>query len=414
MKRKSLVNPKISLMLFITVFVLYSLVYMTKNCYSAAMASIVSAEIMTKSQTGLIAAIFYLVYAPFQIIGGWAADKVAPERLILLGVFGAGVANLLIYFFAENYVAMLIIWSLNAVVQFGVWPSIFKIITTELCEHHREVAIFYINLSGTAGLLLSYLIAVFVGNWKYNFLISAVVLFSLTVAFFFIYYGVSQKMEIVEIPVPVQNKKRSSSPIPLILKSGVPIFCIAYVIQGMLNLGMKTIAPVMLMESYEKVNDSLANALNIILVLAAPVGTLFAGMPILRKKRESSIILAVFAASAPSVAIMYFVGKIHVAVIVASLTVLMALLAAQSIFFSKISKQFVAMDCVGIVSGIFNCMASLGITLANLCFTRISEHFGWRVTMICCLILLGVATVLTVVAAPIWNRFKEKHLKSII
>lgn len=414
MKRKHLVNKRISLVLFITVFVLYSLVYMTKNCYSAAMASIVSAGIMTKSQTGLIAAMFYLVYAPFQIIGGWAADRVAPERLILLGVFGAGVANLLIYFFAENYVAMIIIWSLNAVVQFGIWPSIFKIITTELCEHHREIGIFYINLSGTVGLLMSYLIAVFVGNWKYNFLISAIVLFVLAVAFFFIYYGVARKMETVETPAPVQSKKRASAPFLLILKSGIPILLVVYIVQGMLNLGMKTIVPVMLMESYENVSDSLANALNIILVLAAPAGTFVAGMPFFRRMREPTVILLFFALAAPSVALMCFVGKIHVAIVVVALTVLMALLAAQSIFFSKISKQFVALDCVGIISGTFNCMAALGITLSNLCFTRISESFGWRVTTLCCLVMLGVATLLTFVAAPIWNKFKAKYLQSRI
>ena len=35
------------------------------NEWSEAMASIVDAGVMTKSQTGLIAAAFYLVYAPF-------------------------------------------------------------------------------------------------------------------------------------------------------------------------------------------------------------------------------------------------------------------------------------------------------------------------------------------------------------
>ena len=411
MKRKYLINKKASLVLFITVFVLYSLVYMTKNCYSAAMASIVAAGIMTKSQTGLIAAMFYLFYAPFQIIGGWAADRLPPERLILLGTLGGAIANTLICFFAENYVAMLIIWSLNAVVQFGIWPSIFKIITTELCEDHREIAVFYISLSGTAGLLMSYIIAVFVGNWKYNFLISAIVLFVLTVIFFFTYYGLEKKMVSEEIPTPVINKKRGSSPILLILKSGVPIFLVVYIVQGMLNLGMKTIVPVMLMESYEGVNDSLANALNIILVLASPAGTFLAGMPFLRRLREPTIILILFALATPSVVLMCFIGKIHVALVVVALTLLMALLAAQSIFFSKISKQFVALDCVGTVSGTFNCMAALGITLSNLCFTRISDSYGWGVTTLCCLALLGVATVLTFIASPIWNRFNAKYLQ---
>ena len=52
------------------------------NCYNGAMAGIVEAGILTKSQTGLINSMFYLVYAPLQIVGGRAADKYSPEQLI--------------------------------------------------------------------------------------------------------------------------------------------------------------------------------------------------------------------------------------------------------------------------------------------------------------------------------------------
>ena len=43
---------------------IYAMVYMTKNCFSAAMASLVFEGVMTKSQVGLITAVFYGVYAP--------------------------------------------------------------------------------------------------------------------------------------------------------------------------------------------------------------------------------------------------------------------------------------------------------------------------------------------------------------
>ena len=69
MKTRYLENSKKSIGLLALMCVCYALIYMTKNCYTAAMASIVSAGIMTKSQTGLISAVFYLVYAPFQIDG---------------------------------------------------------------------------------------------------------------------------------------------------------------------------------------------------------------------------------------------------------------------------------------------------------------------------------------------------------
>ena len=93
---RSLKNERKSICLFLLIFVTYSLIYMTKNCYSAAMASIVSQGIMTKSETGLIAAVFYLIYAPFQIVGGIVADRFSPYLLVLFGTLGAGVCNLLV------------------------------------------------------------------------------------------------------------------------------------------------------------------------------------------------------------------------------------------------------------------------------------------------------------------------------
>ena len=43
--------------------------------FTSAMAIIVEEGSMTKSQTGLINAMFWLVYAPFQVVGGLAVDK---------------------------------------------------------------------------------------------------------------------------------------------------------------------------------------------------------------------------------------------------------------------------------------------------------------------------------------------------
>ena len=78
-------NEHLSLMLFMVVAVIYCLIYMTKNCFSAAMVLLVSEGVLTKTQTGNISAMFYLIYAPFQIVGGLAADRFSPYKLIAIG-----------------------------------------------------------------------------------------------------------------------------------------------------------------------------------------------------------------------------------------------------------------------------------------------------------------------------------------
>ena len=50
---------------------------------------------------------------------------------------GGAVANAVI-FFNHNYYVMLIAWTLNAVVQFALWPATYKIISSQLCRSDRR------------------------------------------------------------------------------------------------------------------------------------------------------------------------------------------------------------------------------------------------------------------------------------
>ena len=413
-KRKYVADKKISILLFAVVFLTYSLVYMTKNCYSAAMAAIVAEGIMTKSQTGLINAAFYLVYAPFQILGGFAADKYSPYKLIAIGTLGAGVANLLIYF-TQSYVAMIIIWSLNAVVQFGIWPSIFKIVSTELAPAHSITAIFYICLASTAGLLLSYILAVFISDWKNNFLVSAIVLFCVTVLFYLIYTRIEKRMVIEEISpqktqkLEVREKKKGEFA-GVLIKSGVPIIFVAYVIQSMLSNGIKAVAPVMLMESYENISAALANGLNIILIAVGALGVFLASISLLRRVSPITVILGFSLLCLPLLLLVSRVGKINIAFVVMSMALAMLFLMTSSSYISPISKTFSAYGCVGTISGLFNCMASLGIVFSNYLFTTFSENYGWEFTTRFWLYIAIAETVLCLVANPIWKKF-VKNIK---
>ena len=95
-------NRKVSRKFFALVWCMYVMVYMTKSCFSAAMASIVYEGTMTKSQTGFITAMFFLVYAPLQIVGGIFADRYDPHKLIKIGLLGGSIANLIV-FLNQNY-----------------------------------------------------------------------------------------------------------------------------------------------------------------------------------------------------------------------------------------------------------------------------------------------------------------------
>ena len=416
MKPRSLKNQKESIRLFLILFVSYALIYMTKNCYSAAMASIVNSGVMTKSQTGLISAVFYLVYAPFQIIGGIASDKCRPHKILLFGFMGAGICNLLV-FFVESYVGMIIIWSVNAVCQFGVWPSIFKLVSSELCEEHRLRGIFYINFTVATGQLISYIISIYISNWKYNFLISAFALFFTFFYFLIGYTRVSRYMTEDEPRVTFSDSKNEVEKLKrgeflsLLIKAGIPVMLIVGAAQSMINLGVKTLAPTMLMESYENITPALANALNIILVLASPLGYIIARSPIFKKACEPAVVAILLFTTIPSLFVITRVGKLSVAVVVIALAFLMISVAGIGMLFSYIGKKFDKYSCSATIIGLFNCMASLGVVIANYVFARMADDYGWGITTNCWFAIMIVMFALMLFIIPVYKKFEKKYLR---
>lgn len=407
MQRKCLTSVRSSIQLFCVVFIIYALVYMTKNCYSAALASIVDEGIMTKSQTGLISAVFYIIYATFQIIGGVAADRYSCRNLIVLGVFGAAVCNLLIYF-ADSYMEMLMIWSFNGLIQFGVWPAIFKIVTTQLVPQVRTKAIFYITLAATVGLLFSYVCAMFVGAWKNNFLLSAIVLFLSAAVFYFVYTKYDKEMVVEEEKEEKKDEKQveyKAHVLPLILKAGIPFLLIVNIIQNMLNLGIKALTPVMLTESYSWITPTIANGFNLVLIIAAPIGMYLSKSKFFDKFSYTGTIALFLGLSVPLLVVTAFIGKIHAGFILAALFILMILLAASGLFFHYIAFSFGKFGYTATISGMFNCAASLGVVLSNYVFAMLADMFGWTITTRWWVVLLVSALLLTLISMPTWKRF---------
>lgn len=59
-------NKRMGKFFFWFLWAMYVLVYMTKYCFSSALAPIVESGVLTKTQTGIIAASFHVIYAPLQ------------------------------------------------------------------------------------------------------------------------------------------------------------------------------------------------------------------------------------------------------------------------------------------------------------------------------------------------------------
>lgn len=406
-------NKSVSKRFFWILWVMYAVVYMTKSCYSAAMASIVHEGVFTKSQTGLITAAFYFVYAPLQILGGIFADRYNPERMIKIGLVGSGIANLII-FCNQNYYVMLLAWIFNAVVQFALWPALFKIISSQLENDHRIKGIYYITFSSICGLLMAYVVAAIVPRWQHNFAISAGGLF----LFGFIFHVACNWVEKYMVPDTQERQnggKTVESKTPtwkLFWASGFLLMVVVAAVRTIVENGVKTLSATMLMESYEHISPSLGNMLNTLIIVAGVVGVAIVNQfiyPRLIRDEAIATVILVGAAMIP-ILVMILLGKAPVFVMVASLCIAAAILSGINLIMSRCSASFVKYGKNGLASGIANAAASVAIMIQSYGTTYVADYAGWKMVVWLYTALLGGGILCAAVAVPLWRRFKVNKI----
>ena len=248
-------NRRESRIFFAFIWLLYALVYMTKNCFSGALADIVEEGALTLTQASIISGSFYLVYTPLQILGGIFADKYSPEKLITIGLLGSAAANAVIFIYPSFWV-MLIAWCFSALIQFALWPAVYKIISSQLVRSDRSRMIFFISFASSGGLLLTYIVSALIPRWEYNFAISTVVLLLLAVVLLLFCKHLNpmikkdKPIEAVESTAPGEEKKKNLGFMRLCLISGCVAMLPLVLLRQMVENGTKTLSPTMLSQSF--------------------------------------------------------------------------------------------------------------------------------------------------------------------
>lgn len=396
------------------IWLLYAVVYMTKNCYNGAMASIVAEGTLTKSQTGLITSMFYLVYTPLQVVGGMVSDRFSPERMIKIGLLVAAIANTVI-FFNQSYYVMLGAWMFNAAAQFGIWPSVFKIISAQLVRSERKKMVYLISFSTYGGLILSYIIAAMVEKWQYNFAISAISLLVLALALQlferklkpFWKWDAPQSVAAVDADTELWK-----IPTMKIFRKSAFFFVVVGVIFTILvSQGRSILVPVMFVENYASVTPQTGNLLNILTIIASMVGTLIAGKFLSNVKNEVTATAVVCGIMIPFLAVCRFVGALPIPALMASLCMIAGLESVTTTLRNYYNVQFVKYGKSGTAAGICNAGAAFAFMVSAYFMPKVVEVFGWTVLLTLWPILILISIVLYAFAIRPYRKFKTEGLK---
>jgi len=414
MKNRRLESRKASIIILVSLMMAYTFLCLTRNCFSSAMVFIVSEGLLTKFETGVITAMFYVAYSVMQIVGGVVIDKINPERFITIGLLGAALSNLVIYF-NQNYIVMLLAWSFNAAMQFGVWPAVFKITSGFVREDMRENSLFIATLASPAGVVSSYVVAAIVSSkWQLNFIISTIGLLFFAVVWELTFRSVkpliietdsqsvtNQKSELLPKTVNFENFGK------LFLKSGLPIVVVLVFLRAMFDWGIKGMTPTMINESYEAVTPVLATVMNIVVLISGVLGIFIAHFIYPRFiKNESVALLFFFSLSLPFTFLTLFLGKIDYRIMVVILSFIVMFMNSCTLFTtSYIAARFNKYGKGATVAGILNASASLGIVLANTLFPGLADSVGWQGTVVVWVVMMCIAAILVLIYLPLWTKF---------
>jgi len=323
------------------------------------------------------------------------------------------------------YSVMLVAWSINGLLQFGVWPAVLKVLTTVVMPEHRSKSMSYLFFAYPLGCAFSYLVAAALlrlFDWPSLFWSSVVSLTITSALVVWLMAHLNKKMvpgpEI--LPADTKNLKpaaetqpNNTKPMPfmkMVLSSGLIFLTVPALIRCMLDIGLKNWVPTMIMESYS-VTPSFANLLTTILVVVNLGGLFFVNW--LYPKRCKNIATAMgifFLASIPLLVLIVFTGKIHLFLILLSLALTTTfMMSASQIINVIMPAAFAKQKKTGLVAGFINAFGGLGVMLANYAYGLLADHFGWTITAVIWLVLGIISVVFSFMATPLWKRFTAEN-----
>ena len=157
--------------LFWLCYAAYASIYIARVNLSMASPALKEAGVLDSAQLGLLGSVFSVVYAIGRILNGAASDRIAPWKMLSIGLTAAGLSNLLVGLFPP-YLAILVLWGSNAFAQSMLWSSVLctvaAIYPPEAAGRKSSIMVTVVAAGNIAGILLNlFLIDRFGLRWAF-------------------------------------------------------------------------------------------------------------------------------------------------------------------------------------------------------------------------------------------------------
>ena len=216
---------KNELCLLIACFAAYTSAYISRCNLSPSLNAIAETFGISAAQAGLIPTCFAIPYAAGQIISGLLADRFPAPRLMLIGLLGSSLVNV-VFSVSASFPLLVALWFVNGLLQSMIWTPIMRIIVSQFRETVRDHAAFFMSLALIFGYLLAWALSGLLTSllsWRAAFLVSGLVTAAIAVPSILVINKidrVEQKERLLEVIAAYQKEHHFDQVLPVSAKEG--------------------------------------------------------------------------------------------------------------------------------------------------------------------------------------------------
>ena len=179
-----------------------------------ASPSLTESNILSTSQIGILGSVFSVMFAIGRLVNGVLADRTPPWIMLSAGLVSAGISNVAIGFLPP-FVAILMLWSINAYAQSMLWGSVLCVVSSVYDSETAQKRMPYMGAAVALGNVLGILIGSLMINTfgvKFAFIVPGLITVFIAELVLFATRG---------IPAPKLQEEKRISPFKLIKESSV-------------------------------------------------------------------------------------------------------------------------------------------------------------------------------------------------
>ncbi len=394
-------NAKNAFMLGTLCSIAYFAVYIARNILSTVTPQMVECGYSKDQYLAPLSSLYLIFYALGQLINGTIGDKIKARWMISVGLFCAGVTNILFTLILDiTPIVAMIAYALTGFFLSMIYGPMTKLVSENTEPIHAvrcSVGYTFASLFGSpaAGILATFLV------WQNVFAVSSFALFAMAAACFTLIL-VFEKRGIVRYGHIKHDKKQGGS-VKLLFKHHIVKFSFVAILTGIIRTSVVFWLPTYI-NQYLAFNEKESTSLFSIATFIISFTAIIAVFIYERLNRNVNIsLLLMFSSSVLFFLLTYLVSS-PIFNLIFMVLAIMSANGASSMLWSVYCPSLKNTGVVSGATGFLDFLSYTGAAIANTVFANAATAIGWGNLI---LIWAGLMVLGVVVALPFrgtWNR----------